>query len=235
MTIKVEKYNKFIGGKVTETKTEQRNGIEVGIVEGYIATWDLDRGDFFGVQDRFVKGAFIESILDHVRRNRPIRLKDHHSRTVGGFPIEFVKEDERGLFGVGEINLEVQQGREAFSLAKQGILSDFSIGFSVDEFEMDQDIRTITKATIWEGSIVDEPMNPQANITQVKNYSVDDIKDWTERDFEKALRSGCQLSRDAARLWMKRMSEIKAPKVDPDHYSALLDEIESLSSVVKNR
>ena len=165
----MKKEFKFVGGQITGTKQEDRNGVPVGIVEGYIATWDIDRGDFFGLKDRFVKGAFVESILEHIQRLRDIRLKDHHSRTIGTFPIRSVKEDERGLFGIGEINLDVQQGREAFSLAKQGALSDFSIGFSVDESEMDGDIRTITKATIWEGSIVDEPMNPNANITQVKS------------------------------------------------------------------
>ena len=164
---------KFIGGVVTETKQVERNGVPIGIVEGYIATWDIDRGDWFGVKDQFTKGAFLASIMDHKQKNRQIRLKDHHGKTVGGFPIDSVHEDERGLFGIGEINLDVQQGREAFSLAKQGVLSDFSIGFSIDESNLDEqnELRTISKATIWEGSIVDEPMNPKANITAVKNMN----------------------------------------------------------------
>jgi len=164
---------KQLGGKVVEVKEEQRNGVTVGIVEGYIATWDLDRGDFFGQRDQFLKGSFAKSLADLRSRNRPVRLKDHHRRTVGGFPIGTVKEDDTGLFGVGEINLEVQQGKEAYLLAKQGVLSDFSVGFSVDVWEMDEDkdIRTIKEATVWEGSIVDEPMNPFANITAVKSFA----------------------------------------------------------------
>lgn len=183
---------KLIGGVVTETKQEDRNGVPIGIVEGYIATFDIDRGDFFGTKDQFVKGAFLASIMDHKRRNRPIRLKDHHGRTVGGFPIDSVHEDERGLFGIGEINLDVQQGKEAFALAKQGVLSDFSIGFSIDESTLDEqnELRTISKATIWEGSIVDEPMNPKANITAVKsvfkNLPIADKE--TEWDMEEALK-----------------------------------------------
>lgn len=182
----MKKERKYIGGKVIETKQEDRNGVPVGIVSGYIATWDLDRGDWSGVRDRFVKGAFVESILEHVQKRRQIRLKDHHGRTVGGFPIEFVKEDARGLFGVGEINLDVQQGREAFALAKQGVLTDFSIGFGIVDSKTDHttSIRTITKATVWEGSIVDEPMNPHANITQVK--SVVPYQDFPLADREQA-------------------------------------------------
>jgi len=150
-------------GQTLEIKQEAVNGVPVGVVQGYIATWDLDRD-----KDKFVKGAFTESLADLRERNRPIRFKDHHDRTIGGFPIYRVFEDDKGLFGEGQINLTVQQGREAFSLAKQGILSDFSVGYSVEEFEIDRDIRIIKKAIIWEGSLVDEPMNPAANVTEVK-------------------------------------------------------------------
>lgn len=185
---------KNVGGRVTEVKEVERNGVKVGIIEGYIATWDIDRGDFFGVKDQFRKGAFLKSIMEHRHKNRQVRLKDHHGRTVGGFPIETVKEDDRGLFGVGEINLEVQQGRELYSLAKQGVITDFSIGFSVVESTLDEQnsLRTITEAIIWEGSGVDEPMNPQANITAVKSADqgkmlpVHPDKDY-EWDEEKAL------------------------------------------------
>lgn len=201
------KENKQLGGNIVSVKQEDRDGVAVGIIEGYIATWDIDEGDFLGVKDQFRKGAFLESILEHIQRKRQVRLKDHHGRTVGGFPIAFVKEDERGLFGVGEVNLEVQQGRELYAMAKQGVLTDFSIGFSVVEFEMVDEIRTITKAIIWEGSVVDEPMNRAANITQVKNkegnnmafYKTVDIKDWTKRDAEKAFREGAQFSKHAAK------------------------------------
>lgn len=159
---------KYIGGNVVEVKQEERNGVQVGIIKGYIATWDLDRGSW-GVRDRFVKGAFLESLERHRRDNRPVRFKDHHGRTVGGFPIAGVFEDEKGLFGAAEVNLEVQQGREAFSLARQGVLSDFSVGFSsIDDIE-EGGIRTIRKAELFEGSIVDEPMNPEARITEVKS------------------------------------------------------------------
>ena len=150
-------------GQTLEVKEEMVNGVPVGIVKGYIATWDIDRGN-----DQFIQGAFAESLVDHREKNRPIRLKASHWHTVGGFPIDKAFEDDRGLFGEGQINLEVQKGKEAFALAKQGILSDFSIGFTVIESEMDEDTRRITKAIIWEGSLVDEPMNTAANVTEVK-------------------------------------------------------------------
>lgn len=190
----------FTKFQVTETKqTTDSNGIPVGIVEGYIATWDLDRGDWTGVKDRFVRGAFRESIADLKSRDRNLRLKDHHGRTIGNFPIQTVFEDDRGLFGTGHINLDVQQGKEAYSLALQKSLTDFSVGFSADEWTMEDDTRIITKATAWEGSIVDEPMNPAAQVTNVKNkIDSEQLEKMTERELEKALIEG-GFSKSAAR------------------------------------
>ncbi|MDH3325164.1 MAG: HK97 family phage prohead protease [Gammaproteobacteria bacterium] len=174
---------KQFGGALLEVKQDDRNGIPVGIIKGYIATWDIDRGDYW-YKDQFVKGAFKKSISDHKKNdNRQIRLKDHHGRTVGGFPIESVKEDDVGLYGEGEINLDVQQGKELYSLAKQGVITEFSIGFSivVSEKNEDKKIRTIKEAIVWEGSAVDEPMNPNAKITEVK--SVNTLLEIIELDF----------------------------------------------------
>lgn len=189
------------GGRVSNCKeiTRQVNGAEVkiGIVEGYIATWDLDRGNGW-YRDRFTKGAFAESIKRHIDdNNRQVRFKDHHGRTVGGWPIQNVREDDTGLFGIAEINLDVTQGFEAYKLAQQGVLVDFSVGFGAQDYsfevEDDEEIRTITKAELWEGSIVDEPMNPFAKLTAVKTLKeieqIDSIKDYekllTEQGFSK--------------------------------------------------
>jgi len=160
---------KFLGGHITGTKEIDRAGVRLGIVEGYLATWDIDRGDYWGVKDQFTRGAFLDSIADHLKRRRPVRLKAYHDEVIGGWPIESMREDDRGLFGIAEVNLDTEDGANIMALVRQGVLSDFSIGFSVDEFTLDGDLRTITKATIWEGSIVDEPMNPHANITDFKS------------------------------------------------------------------
>ena len=160
---------KDFGGHICDIKADTRNGVDIGIVEGYIAAWTPDRGGRYGVPDRFHKGAFIKSIQNHKdRRSRPIRLKDHHGRTIGGFPIESVKEDAHGLFGRGEINLGTQLGREAHSLALQGVLSDFSIGFIPIKDDLTKGFREIYEADIVEGSIVDEPLNVDAIMTEVK-------------------------------------------------------------------
>lgn len=177
---------KNLGGRVVQAKQIERDGVPIGIVEGYIATWDLDRGDYW-FKDQFVKGCFADSIAEFKASGRMPRFKDSHRRTVGGWVADSLKEDNKGLFGIAEINLDVQQGREAYSMAKQGVLTDFSIGFEAEEYTTDEvnKIRTITKAILWEGSIVDEPMNPNANITAVKTMQhIESVKGLTDKGLD---------------------------------------------------
>jgi hypothetical protein len=188
------------GGIVTETKEVERNGVKVGIIEGYIATWDVDRGGWDGIKDRFVRGAFTKSLDRHRKTGRQIRLKSQHGVTIGGFPIENVKEDDVGLFGIGEVNLEKQQGREDFSLAKQKVLVDFSIGWSLGDGSSVKDgVRSIPEAEIWEGSIVDEPMNPKANITAVKAIDFSTLADVEIRELERAMKEGIKFDNKEAK------------------------------------
>lgn len=151
-------------GQIIECKELDINGIPVGIVEGYIATWDVDTWS-----DQFVKGAFSEDLERLRRKGKDIPLKAEHKNVIGKFPIDTVVEDDRGLFGIGQVNLNVQEGREFFSLAKQKAISDFSIGFSAQDKQMENGIRKIFKSKVFEGSMVGNPMNENANITEVKS------------------------------------------------------------------
>lgn len=163
--------------KALDTQEEKRNDVPIGRVSGYIATWDIDRGGSSGIRDQFVKGAFLDSIERHKAGNRQIRLKADHDQIIGGFPIDTVYEDDRGLFGVAEINLDVQKGREVYNLAKQGVITDFSIGWKPSAATRIKDsVRSITKAEIYEGSLVGEPMNPKANVVSVKDFSNDETE-----------------------------------------------------------
>jgi HK97 family phage prohead protease len=185
--------HKILTFTMTEHKQDQVNGVDVGIIKGYLATWDVDRG-----KDRFVRGAFSDSIRQHTEKGRQIRMKAYHRKVIGGFPIDKVYEDQKGLYVEGHINLGVQTGQEVYMLAKQGVLSDMSIGYSADEVTYEDGIRIITKSTIWEGSIVDEPMNTEAEITEVKAINTRDILPkefaektllWDSNEAEKKVRS----------------------------------------------
>lgn len=224
------------GGRVVETKESERNGVPVGIVAGYISTWTPDTGGIFGVPDQFVPGAWAESLAEHrARGNRQVRLKDMHGRTIGGFPIETVREDDRGLFGVGEINLVSQLGREAFSLARQGVLTDFSVGFSAVDDTVEGGLRLIRKAILWEGSIVDEPANQAARITEVKKINIDKANEMTAREIEEVLISTGAFSKTAARMLAGRLAltEPKGSRYDQDQLASILRELREMKALVK--
>lgn len=222
-------------GRVVETKQSERNGVPVGVIAGYIATWAADSGGVFGMPDQFIRGAFSESITEHRERgNRQVRFKDMHGRTVGGFPIDTVREDDVGLFGVGEINLDTQQGREAFSLARQGVLTDFSVGFSATDDAIEGGIRLIREAILWEGSIIDEPANRGARITEVKKINIEKAKEMSARELEEALTTSGAFSKTAARMLAGRLSltEPKSKGYDQDRMGKILRELREMKEAL---
>ncbi len=148
---------------------------KVGTFEGY--------GSVFGVEDSYgdivERGAFSDSLS----KFKPKLLWQHDMRSpVGIYPEMY--EDARGLYLKGELNLDVQRGREAYALLKQGAISGLSIGFITEDYEMDtvKNIRRIKKVRLLEVSLVTFPANEQSNILNVKSELPK-----TEREFERFL------------------------------------------------
>ncbi|MEE8263264.1 MAG: HK97 family phage prohead protease [Gammaproteobacteria bacterium] len=123
------------------------------------------------MDDIIVKGAFAGTLGEHRARDRQIRMLFQHNRSelIGGFPSELAREDGKGLFIVGHINLDTQTGREAFSLMKQGVLEDMSIGFIILDSEMQDGKQLIKEIKLFEISLVAEPANIEAQITAIKS------------------------------------------------------------------
>lgn len=162
---------KFLTVKFEQKSVDYDEDKNIGIVKGYASTFDnMDRAE-----DVISRGAFDKTILDFKNSGRPVRMLWQHnsSELIGGYPADKMYIDEKGLFVVGEINLETQRGREAYALAKQGVLSDFSIGFRINDFEIEKEddkiIRVIKELELFEVSLVGEPMNTQATFTEIKS------------------------------------------------------------------
>lgn len=157
---------KTVPFEVLETKEIQENGVDYGIVRGYASTYgNVDRGN-----DVVLPGAFTASLAHYSQNNRPIKMYFNHNNMdlIGGFPIEKIRDDANGLYVEGHINLEVQKGKEAYALAKQGVMRDFSIGYTIDDYDLDGNVRELKQVTLWEISMVGEPMNTRAEILDVK-------------------------------------------------------------------
>lgn len=159
-----------------------------GEFEGY--------GSVFGVVDSYndivEKGAFEESLQKH---GVPKLLLQHSTWMVGGIYLE-AREDERGLYVKGKLNLEVQAAREAYALLKQGAISGLSIGFRtlVEEVNRDTGITHIKKVRLYEVSLVTFPANEAATVSAVKS-APDSV-----RDFEDFLREAGKYSQQDAKL-----------------------------------
>jgi len=172
--------------KLDSVKELEVNGVKIGVIEGYASTFNnMDRGG-----DICIAGCFTKTIQEHKDRNRQVRMKNQHGKLIGGFLPEMMKEDGKGLFVVGHINLDVQEGREVYALAKQGVMEDMSIGYRAIDYEIDNEVpcRKLKEVKLWEISTVDEPMNPEAQVTAVKShdkiYAMTTIKEVS--DFLKA-------------------------------------------------
>lgn len=165
----MEKQTKHIqmGLQIKEVHADEKVGKFTGL------------GSVFGVRDQggdvVVKGAFVDSLKERM----PVMLWQHDANQPIGVFVKAVETDE-GLQLDGEINLEVERGREAFALLKQGAIKGLSIGYFVEDFEDEKGVRFLKKLSLWEVSVVTFPMNQMANVTDVKSVE-------TIRDFERML------------------------------------------------
>jgi HK97 family phage prohead protease len=239
--MKIDMQTKQFKFTSTETKQSTINGIPVGIVRGYASAFSVDRGN-----DRVMPGAFKSSLDRHIADgSRPIRLLSQHDYVklpIGGIPPELAREDDSGLLIEAQINLEVQEGREVYALAKQGVLSDFSIGFRIKDSDVSDGVRLIKDLELMEVSIVSEPMQPDAKITEVKaekdKYFIDIAaakKVISKKEFEKMLRESNVFSKDAA-VYLAARFELSRREVSNNEKSIsdVVSKINEITSFIKS-
>jgi len=161
---------------------------EGGMFEGYASV--------FGVQDSdgdvIMKGAFKNTIAKAKQTGRmPKMLLQHDIRNLVGKYTD-IQEDENGLFVKGRLIMEVQQGREAYALLKEGILDALSVGFNIPPggaFGANHGLM-IEEVDLMEISLVTFGANPEALITNVKSI----------KDFERLLRDAGYSRKEATAL-----------------------------------
>lgn len=182
---------------------------EDGTFSAYLSVFDvIDEG-----RDVITKGAFLKSLSEQGGRPYPLLYQHDPHEVIGGF---HAIEDGVGLkMDPAFFNLDTQRGKEAYSNAKRGLLTGFSIGYAPVQSSRDEKtgIRTIREVKLWEGSIVTFPMNPKAQLLTVK-----DAKGLpqTPREFEAFLREAGWSRTEAKRLVSQGFPKNAAADDDPE-------------------
>jgi HK97 family phage prohead protease len=134
---------------------------ETGIIEGHAAVF----GNLDQVGDIIVRGAFTKTLAD----NPEFPILWGHQEIIG--KTLTIREDAKGLFVRAQINLEVQRGREAYALLKQGASKGMSIGYNVVRADTDSDGRRLLREIrLFEVTLTPFPANPDAKVVSVKEH-----------------------------------------------------------------
>lgn len=149
------------------------------IIEGYASTY----GNMDKVDDIIEKGAF-----GKLSANKIKFLYQHDVRKPIGV-IKVVSDDEKGVFIQAKFS-DTALARDAYTLAKDGALDKFSIGFMIPangySYDEKKGVRIISKANLMEVSLVTFPANDKASVTSVKGLGENGFK--TKRELEDSLR-----------------------------------------------
>lgn len=139
------------------------SGDEQGVVSGYASVFNVVDAH----SDVILPGAFAKCL----ERQKSCSLLWQHEQASPVGVINEIYEDEYGLFMKAKILLDVEKGKETYSLVKNGALGGLSIGFTVNKSYVDYETeqRFITEVDLWEVSFVTFPANGEAIITSVKS------------------------------------------------------------------
>lgn len=190
---------------------------EKGEFSGYASTFGGEP-DSYG--DVIAKGAYAKTLEDHrSKSSMPKMFWQHNPDEPIGKWLD-AKEDEKGLFVEGKLNMGVQRGREAFELLREKDIDGLSIGYrTINEEKLADGSYLLKEIQLREISIVSIGANTTSLVSDVKAArEVSELKEklatgerLTEREFEKLLKGSLGLSNSqaerAARVHLKGQGE----------------------------
>ena len=138
-----------------------------GRFTGYASVWDAV--DTY--REKVARGAFAESLDETAAKGRklPILWQHRTDEPIGAWTK--LEEDDRGLYGEGELWLEdAPYARIAHRGLKSNAISGLSIGYYVreDAFDEKDRVRTLKKLDLREVSIVTDPALEEARVDTIK-------------------------------------------------------------------
>jgi HK97 family phage prohead protease len=162
-------------------QTELKTAGDEGIVEAIVSVFN----NVDSVGDRVKFGFFDESLSAKMPKgvwqhdwNTPVAKTLEARELMAGDPLLPANlRDLGGLYIKGKFNMNTQAGRETFSNIKEGIIDEFSIGYTVSEEAYASDgARELIKGRLYEWSPVLFGANPATAVLGVKSGLNDDVQ-----------------------------------------------------------
>lgn len=144
---------------------------EDGLFSGYASVFE----EIDSYRDIVKRGAFEKTLAESESKGRAVPILWQHdaAKPIGVYTE--LKEDEHGLYVEGQLNMDVQQAREALSLLRQKALSGISIGYNSVRYDTDvkSGVRRLYELKLHEASLVTFPACDGARVTDVKTILAD--------------------------------------------------------------
>ena len=161
---------------------EIKNIEDTGKISGYGAIFNnIDLKN-----DIIQKGAFTKTLME--KNIKEIYFLRQHNKDVIIGEFNDIHEDENGLYVEGKFFLDTTAGKDAYRLAKKGILNSFSIGYIAKDFGYEEingeEIRDLKSVDLLEVSLVIMPANKSAKITEIKSEISEIIVDDKEAEIK---------------------------------------------------
>lgn len=142
-----------------------------GFFSGYASVFE----EIDSYRDIVKRGAFEKTLAESESKGRAVPILWQHdaAKPIGVYTE--LKEDEHGLYVEGQLNMDVQQAREALSLLRQKALSGISIGYNSVRYDTDvkSGVRRLYELKLYEASLVTFPACDGARVTDVKTILAD--------------------------------------------------------------
>jgi len=197
---------------------------------GYASTFNnIDRG-----QDRILPGAFKFSLNEMM----PKLLWQHDMKMPIGVFTE-VFEDNVGLFVKAKMpkSDDFVRGR-VIPQMKTGSITDMSIGFNIVDSDFVKEdgnsVRNIKEVSLWEASLVTIPMNPEANVTEMKNLKETFEKFDHIKDFSEYLKNTCNLSNKESNVFISQLKKVSKINDSQEFLGELTKGLREISATIKS-
>ena len=208
---------KQLGIEVKDIDEKQRR------VSAIVGTSDMDDGG-----DIILPGAYEKTIRENFKRIK--MLWQHKPDTPIGRPIE-IRQLPDGRLQTETYVSKIQKGSDYLTLAEEGIVTEFSIGYKVTDYDRrDDGGRNIKELMLMEYSPVTWGMNPNTELLAIKSAS--DLMNI--RELERVLREA-GLSRSQAKaiaakgVYGLREADKKQDGIDEQELKALHDAIQTFN------